>query len=365
MAAPAPATGGLADWGLAARTAWLIARTAARPSITRAELAALRADLGEVAARADGLARAATGLGADLPPATCHVIGRRQWIRTNLATIAHLTDPVAESLLERAGVARPVARRALGLQLGVVFGYLASRVLGQYEVFLPDGQAPGRLLLVGPNLLETERGPVAEGGLSPEEFRLGVCLHEIAHRLQFESVTWLRPHLRGIVDRYLEQTRLDPARMRAAVTRLGELARSDPRRLTDPQVLIEVVLTPEQAELVHQAQSLMSVLEGHGNLVMDWGAERAAAEGAHAPDPSRVRQVLERRRSRPVDEAMRRALGLSMKAEQYRVGERFLQQVAEEHGREAVNRLWDDPANTPSPEELTEPRRWAERVLGS
>ena len=363
----------LADWDLAARVAWSVASGPLAPQVPadRGVVAALRADLDETVRRADALARRAAGLGEGLPPARAHVVGRRAWIRANLDSLAELTEPVAGKLLRRRGMRnRALARQALAVQIGAVFGYLSTRVLGQYEVFGPgwrdgaDGQGAGRLMLVGPNLLELEATLLPEAGVSAAEFRLGVCLHEIAHRLQFEAVPWTRPLLRGLLDSYLDDVDIDADRVKQVVARLPELLR-DPSRLLEPRALLELILSDRQLEVIGQAQALMSLLEGHGNVVMDWGAEEARADGDVSLDPSRVREVLNRRRGKALNQALQKAMGLSMKAEQYRSGEQFILAVAERHGRDVFHRVWDDPANVPAPEEIDDPDAWAARVTGA
>jgi coenzyme F420 biosynthesis associated uncharacterized protein len=363
---PARRSGGpagpLADWALAERVAKLVALRD-QPEVTRGEVDRLRTELRDTAVRADGLAREVTGLGGDLPPATVRVVGRTDWLRSNLASIAWLVDPLAEQLMDRSDVNRVIARKALGAQLGIVFGFLSTKVLGQYEVLLPNDERPGRLTLIGPNLVELERGFLPSVNVTPAAFRMGVVLHELAHRLQFEAVDWMRPTLRDIVDAYLSETRLDADRLRTVVDRLGDLLRSA-REGLNMQQFLEAVLTPAQRQLMDRAQGMMSLLEGHGNVVMDWGAQVLEERDPTGISVAGVRQALNERRKRGADRMLFRLLGLSMKARQYSQGEEFILQIERGHGRDVFNRVWQDPGNLPTQAELDHPDQWVQRVSG-
>ena len=83
----------------------------------------------------------------------------------------------------------------LAVEAGAISGFLAGRVLGQYEFPVLDPEAPARLLFVAPNLGHAATQLEAE----PDPLLYWVALHEITHALQFGGVPWLRPHLAGLV----------------------------------------------------------------------------------------------------------------------------------------------------------------------
>ena len=84
-------------------------------------------------------------------------------------------------------------------------------------------------------------------------------------------------------------------------------------------------------------------------------------------DPSRVRTALNRRRASQSGPGrlVGRALGMAMKAEQYAVGEQFIAEVAERHGRDTFHRVWERPEHIPSPDELEDPDAWVTRITAA
>ena len=310
-------------------------------------VAALRADVTADLPAIDRAARAWTKLGADLDPVRARVVGRSGWVQANLSSLQGAFEPLRERLEKR----RAIASRVLGVQLGSLLGLLSSKVLGQYVLPL-GGPGGGQLLVVGPNVLDLadEHGPLAA------DIRRTVVLHEVTHRLQFDATPWLGDHLRGMLDRYLSHARVDPAALVEAAPRLPE-AVAAVRETGDIQLLLRTVLSPEQAEVIEEAQGLMSLLEGHGNATM-YGA---ASEDLIA-DPQGVREALASRRNDVTSKVLTAVAGMEMKRRQYREGETFVREVLDLAGTEGLNRAFEQPDHLPTADEVGDPAAWLARV---
>ncbi len=191
-------------------------------------------------------------------------------------------------------------------------------MLGQYELFLPpetsavDGEQPGRLTLVAPNIVMVER----ELGVDPHDFRRWVCLHEETHRLQFTAVTWLRDYVQGQMTEFLLASELDPAailqRLRSAADAMAGAVRGG-----DGGSLIDAVATPRQREIMDRLTAVMTLVEGHGDYVMERGRAAGGALGRADQGTVQLQARIERpdraddpphSRHRPQDEAVRGGL---------------------------------------------------------
>ncbi|MBK5307208.1 MAG: zinc-dependent metalloprotease [Frankiaceae bacterium] len=339
------------DWDLAVRTARRLAP--AGPQVSWVEASDAVNELRGLAVRAEEHVRSVTGLVPPGEPAEATVVDRPGWAAANVEGFKVVIEPLAEKLrLKSAGtLALGATSRLTGLQMGTLLAWLSSKVLGQYEVFLPE-EGTGRLVLVAPNIVETER----RLGVNPSDFRMWVALHEVTHRTQFTAVPWLHAHVRSEVHELLEASALDDpsqlvARLRHAV---GQMPRGGS--------LVELLQTPEQKVVLDRVTAFMSLLEGHAEHVMD------GVGPAVVPTVATIRARFDQRRkdgSGAVDRLLRRLLGLDLKALQYAEGKVFVDTVVAAAGMAGFNRVWESPATLPTREEIRRPLVWLERVHGT
>jgi coenzyme F420 biosynthesis associated uncharacterized protein len=338
--------------------------------VSLADARAVVAELRELAATVAEPVHQVTGMISAEDAGRVAVVDRPGWIRANVDGFRVVLDPLAQHLREQGRAPEPgsmiasVGSRVTGMQAGLILAYLAGRVLGQYELFLPpdpetpDGVAPaGRLTLVAPNILMVER----ELGVDPHDFRRWVCLHEETHRTQFTSVDWLRGYVQEQMTEFLLASDLDPAtmldRLRAAADAVAGAVRSS----DGGDSLIEAIQTPRQREILDRLSAVMTLVEGHGDYVMD------AVGPQVVPSVAQIRAAFNARRGSAgrLEQAVRRMLGIDLKMKQYAQGSRFVATVVGEAGMDTFNRVWTSPETLPTKDEITTPALWLERVGGN
>jgi len=350
------------DWDLAVSAASRMAGPG--PAITRDQAEAAVAELRAGAESSTPLVREFTGLHAGERTAPVLVVDRPGWIQANADGFADVFAPLVDKLQERKGAPSPVAEavgsRVTGLEVGALLGFMSSKVLGQFDPFFgidePGTTGPaGRLLLVAPNIVHAEN----EMGVDPRDFRLWVCLHEETHRVQFTAVPWMRDHIRGQIEGLVSEIEVDPAKLAAmvgeGVKKVGDILRGD-----DDTSLLELFSSPAQREVLDRITAVMSLLEGHADVVMDGVGPEVIPSVADIR-----RRFTERRKGTGyLDRVLRRLLGLEAKMAQYRDGATFVRGALDQVGMEGFNAVWAEPANLPSRDEIADPAAWVRRVHG-
>lgn len=313
----------------------------------------------ELLDRAAALVAEETGLTGFGDPSAL-VVTRQAWAEANIEFFSKILGPAEDNLLRLSGDGGPIrslasgfSTRLMAIEMGGLLGALARRVLGQYELVLPieDDDRGDSVLIVGANVLNLER----IHQFRPSEFRLWISLHEATHRLQFVGVPWLQRYFFELVTELIATARPEPGRLGRVVSELREAAVAG-RPLLDESGVLGVLATDSQRELIDRVQALMSLLEGHGHVVMDRIGARVLKSQA------RMSRVLKARRNDPRMRAFLRLTGLEMKLQQYELGERFVREVEERAGWEALDAAWAAPHNLPTRTEISEPRKWLARV---
>ena len=356
----------LINWDLAASTAARLAP--AGPVLNSAAIGDAVESLRRLADTSVEHVHEITGLEAarNLRDSNVLVVDRTSWAKANTQSFAVMLKPAMEKMLEsRRGSLSPAAASVSGAitgsQLGAVLAFLSSKVLGQYDPFaaLAEGStAPsgGRLLLVAPNIVAVEQ----ELNVAPEDFRLWVCLHEQTHRVQFAAAPWLRHHM-------LEQIDELSGHLLGNVDSLMERATAAARSLKDRSAngntpgrgaILDLLQDPEEKAAISHLTAVMSLLEGHANVVMD------AVDASIVPSVKTIRQRFnDRGKDRGVIEKfIRSLLGLDAKMRQYSDGARFVRAVVDVAGMEGFNRVWESADHLPTEPEIHDAKLWIERM---
>ncbi|MFN0092856.1 MAG: zinc-dependent metalloprotease [Acidimicrobiales bacterium] len=343
------------DWRLAQQVAARVGRR--EPFAQSYHYASLAPDFAELTAEAEELVAEVAGLRSLAGPARARVTDRAGWVDANIASFQRLLRPLIDKLEAKASGASfgGVAGRLAGLEVGALLGWMSLRVLGQYDVLIIEDERPedqDLVYYVGPNVLSLEK----RYAFPPREFRLWLAVHECTHRAQFTGVPWLRHHFLDLVQRTIDAVEPDPKRLVGALKAARDERRAGRRPLDSG--LAALFATDEQRQLLDRIGGMMSLLEGHGDIVMN----RAVAE--RAPSAERFARVLHARRqqSSSLVRLLQRLIGLDAKLAQYLQGEGFVLAVEAAGGRELFDNVWRGPEWLPTMDEIRRPEEWIERV---
>jgi len=259
--------------------------------------------------------RDVSGIDFDLPESV-EIVNRHHWVDNNVETFERVMAP----LEEHAGMFPSAARKINSGTMTIALSFLARNVLGQYDpLLLAEGVGADEhaLYFVHPNIQRVADTLDADN----DRFRRWIAFHEVTHAAEFGAAPWLPDHLE--------------TRMEHAVDRLAE---GDVDR-----------------ETLGELDTTMTAVEGYAELLMD---------RAFDDEYEDLRAELERRRQGrgPIQTLIRRVLGLSMKRRQYERGKDFFDAVADAQSIEFAGKVWEQPENLPSDDEIETPGLWLQRM---
>ena len=292
----------------------------------------------------------------DVAPTGVEIMDPRTWASKTVDAFGYLAEPIAERLggadTGPLGGALPLGAALMGLQMGTVTGFMAQRVLANFDIGIPTGDDRGAVFVVA-----NVEALASDHGLDARQARLWVAMHEVAHDAVM-SLPWAREHFLMLVHEFVEG--LEP-NSEGLMGRMDLL--QDPeelqRLLSDPAGAPGLFVNEGGTDAVDRMQAFMAVVEGYGDRMVE-----TAAAGM-IPEADRIRRTLDERRSEPSgsEQMLDSLIGLRLRQADYGRGAVFCAEVARRWGDEALERLWEGPEMLPAASELDDPVGWAARVL--
>jgi coenzyme F420 biosynthesis associated uncharacterized protein len=353
----------LIDWDMATRVA--IRASGRVPSLHPGARAQLQSQYEAMLHDIEAPIAGYVGNRLSLANTAVQVLDRPGWIRANMANFRYLLQPVEDFYQENLGQSRfgaplgfqQAARMMLSSQVGVLVGYLSRRVLGQYDIALL-GEEPvtgGKLYFVEPNLRQVEDTL----SVPSDELRRWIALHEATHAHEFELYPWVRTYLNASLRQYLRLL-IEDMRGRGDIgeNTLMTIVSRFVTNLRHGHSVINALMTPQQRELMSRLQALMALAEGYSNHVMN----RVGKDLLPHFDLIHERVERRQRQRSQIEQLFLKITGLSLKMEQYKLGERFVDVVVRERGIGFANWAWTSPELLPTEAEIRDPERWIGRM---
>lgn len=115
---------------------------------------------------------------------------------------------------------------------------------------------------------------------------------------------------------------------------------------------------PTQRAVLDQVTAVMSLLEGHADVVMD------AVGPSVIPTVDAIRASFNARRSEATGwrGTMSNLMGITDKLRQYERGASFVRAIVRARGHAGLARVWESPETLPRLPEIEAPHLWLERV---
>lgn len=260
------------------------------------------------------------------------------------------SDPMSQLLGNLPQVLGPFM---FGLQAGSMVGDLARSAMGEYDFPMP--RPPSDEVLLVAHAIDSF---AEDWSLPADDVRLWVLLREVTSRTVFTL-----PHVRERIDEMMAAYgKAFHPDLSGFESQLGNFDPSNMEQLQqtfgDPEVLLGSLQSEEQRALQVPLQSLLSVIAGYVDHMMDNVGQRLI--GSYAP----LTEALRRRRfdDGQGQRILAKLLGVGLSEADYAKGRAFVSGVIERAGDDGLARLWKSARELPTPAEVDAPGLWLARI---
>jgi putative hydrolase len=242
------------------------------------------------------------------------------------------------------------------MMAGSTVGHLGRRTFGSYDLPIPRPVGEPVLVVVA-NLDEFGE----DWSLPADDLRLWVCLEELTHRAVL-GLPHVRERLGDLLAQHASGFTADPSGIEE---RMGDIDLGDPAGmealsglLSDPDVVLGAIRSPEQTALLPHIDAVVTVVEGYVDWVLDQVGARLLTSFPQMAEALRRRRVETDQASRFVE----RLFGLELTQEKLDRGTAFIDGVVERAGADVLGRLWASSDGLPTPAEVGAPGLWIARL---
>ena len=279
------------------------------------------------------------------------VVDRPRWIEANLETFRVLMDPVMAKLVAAdkvpTGLGKIVGEKVGGAELGALMSFMSIEGAGPVRPVLGAAPTarPAGCCWSPPTSSRSSASSVSIRTTSG----CGCACTKRRTACSSPRSPWLRDHMRSLLDEFIEATDLDSSALSSMLgDSFGEASRS--LRGESEASISELFQNPRQREIVDQLTGIMSLLEGHADVVMDGVGPDVI------PSVAEIRRKFNQRRKGAggIDQMIRRLLGLDAKMRQYSDGAAFVRTVMDKVGMDRIQRGLGEAGQ--SADEVGDPR---------
>lgn len=244
----------------------------------------------------------------------------------------------------------------LSMTAGSMVGHLAQRSFGQFDLPIPRVSEDG-IQIITNNIDDFGK----EWSLPMEELLLWVCLQQLCLHTVLR-ISHVQENVTGLLFDYVSGFESNPSGLEEKLqgidmnspSALEDLQRS----LGSPEVVLGAIQSQEQLNLLPEINAAIAVIVGYVDYIMD--SIGSGLIGSYSQITEAMRRL--RVEADPSDRFIERMLGLELTQAQYDRGNAFIQGAVERSSDNELIRLWSEPKNFPTPNEVDAPGLWLARI---
>ena len=370
--AKAMSSAGPVQWDMARQFAMMTAtNSSTEPNVEPTSRIAIH----QLASVADLHVRDVTGLSTSdtTQPPVIDVVTRSTWVHhtieafkfyfsdftgnsalTNSAESLELESNSMDAMMSN--LTKMMAPAMLGMSVGSMIGQLSLRTFGQYDLPLPR-EPKSQLLFVARNSEEFAK----DWSIKVDDMQMWLLIQELTFHALFR-INFVRDAVTNLVKQHVAGFHPDPNALGQRLTNI-DVTDTDPaammqKLLGDPTLLLGNERSAKQQALAPKLDAIICAIICYVDHVVDTVANRILGNGAQISEAFRRRRV----ESSSQDQYVERLFGIYLTDDQVKRGEKFIAGVIERAGETGLTRLWTREGNLPTPNEISAPGLWIERI---